>query len=127
MWHSGSLVSSQHNRVMAGRWLIVAFALMSCVPARPGKPVSEGTQHAAGDSPVVSGVFTREAALAVARAEVVRQPAAAKYLPDSLVLIDAGDRWEVRVPREGGAHTRPAYGLFFIQKATGEIQWVPQR
>lgn len=126
MWNSDSAGSALH-RVIAGRWLILALALMSCVSSRPGNRSTEGTEQAAADASPGSPVPTPQAALAVALEEVARQPAAAKYLPDSLVINDAGDRWEVRVPREGGARTRPAYGLFFIHKATGEIQWVPQR
>jgi len=125
MWQSSSPGSPLHHRLVAGCCL--SLALMSCVASRPGNAPTERTQQAAADSTLVSPVLTRRAALAVARAEVARQPAAAKYLPDSIVVDDAGDRWEVRVPLEGGARIRPAYGLFFIHKATGEIQWVPQR
>lgn len=106
---------------------MVALALTSYAPSRPGNAAPDPSQHAAAHAPPASAVLTREAALALAKAEVARQPKAARYLSDSLVVIDSGDRWEVRVPREGGPQTRPTYGLFFIEKATGEIQWVPQR
>lgn len=127
MWNSDRPFSALHHRLIPGRWLILALALVSCVPFRSGSTSTEGTEHAAADPSPGSPVLTRQAALTVAQEEVTRQPVAAQYLPDSVVINDAGDRWEVRVSREGGARTRPAYGLFFIHKATGEIQWVPKR
>ncbi len=127
MWNSDSPGSVRHHRLIAGRWLILALVLMNCVLSRPGNAWPEETQHAAADPSAGSPVLTRQAALKVAQEEVARQPAAAEYLPDAVIINDAGERWEVRVPREGGARTRPTYGLFFIHKATGEIQWVPQR
>jgi len=71
-------------------------------------------------------ILAEQDALRLARKVVAQQPPAAAYLPDAIQLTDMGSRWRVIVPR-GQAGQKPAYGLFYIDKATGSIEWVPQR
>lgn len=106
--------------------VLLPFALLGlagCQSTPPAETAAPATAPRPAEPQLAIGT-SADARAAVARF-ILTQPHPSLYEIDSARVNDAGDTWQVLVPRTDWARRRPSHARFAVSKATGFVRSRP--